>query len=368
MPSSCELITQESGALHSTSCFILSNAALNASLSASDHKYPQFYVVNVAPVLGTTQQWRSFWETLVPDLSSYDSSVYHAMVALSAVFESKVSGTDHSIMVMHQVNLAVRAAYSQSVCTCNMLILCRLLASISQCTGDRKMAVNHLQHGWKILVSAIGDCQLDPNIMRLLAPTFLCASRERVSSLFNPLLGNLYAQSKIECLESIRLDFLKTLSLLDPTRIESRQKSFLVACWNVMTQASSCLVFPDTSSLVSDDGIFTVHEMEKSLREAEELLNLEQLQQSSASTFRLLEMFIQCGSNSSCSWGRMQQCLELFVQNFLVQVAEIQPNIRTGPFWYDDQDMPCAIEEFSKSLHEASQINQNRGILAPNPC
>lgn len=346
---------------------ILSHGRLNAALSGTGQRYAQFFVVKVAPVLATTRQWHSFWQTTVPHASTEDNSIYHAMIALSAAYESKASGIDRNAEVTSHVNLALRSLRSQPISTNNMLILCRLLASTSQCTRDWKMAMTHLQHGWKILKEAVGGRQIDPDIAQLLGPTFLCASWDQISG--KDIVRNTHPdiQRVCHCLEAVRLRFVATLSLLNLRTIESSRKTLILLSWSIMTRASCSMICLDSSlHPVKQTSTFIRDIKAKLLREGA-LLALDELQTISDVTFQRVAAFLRSGDKSAMSWIQMKIELQRLVENFLVQAAEVNPTLEVSTFWHAETGISCDIDDFVQCQNTPQTITAKVGGNSSHP-
>lgn len=347
------------------------------ALICVDQRYTQFFVVRVAPVLATTKQWSSFWETMVPCTSIYDSSIHHAMLALSMAWESKFLAVDHSRLVRQQTSLAIRSTVSQTNSTYNVLVLCRLLAAVSQCEGDWQTTMIHLRHGWRVLIEGVRSGELDPSVVQLFGPTFLSASKHTFDQLDELPHIQSTLQEPFRKLEAIRSRFSKKMAIVDWTEIQSDGvRNTIVVSWSLMTRSICSLVYPTKSAQTSP-----IHASARSIIEVK--LKLEADQQ----TLTLGELCIESGllfhklAHALCAKDKEDsviyehlQRLRIVVENFLVQVMELNPTVEVDVFWYQEQSLGCDIDRhlLHPSLHEPSPDSGKNIICnekgAPTDC
>lgn len=298
-------------------------------------------------MLATTKQWQTFWEDIIPLTSINETPVHHAMLALSTAYEGKFLNTDVDKATQRQISQAIQTSMVQPISINGMLILCRLLAAISQSAGDWKTAMIHLQHGWRVLFEAVKTDQVNPSLGRLLGPIFLCASTHAIKPVDDALaLAASYRDSilKLDCIRSI---FARDFSALNWKAIKSSAvRTSIMLSWSNMTRALCALVCPSLSDRESgsEPGIIPVSVVSAQLHVQNELLEINDLHlETGLLTCELAENLEQLheGSTLSFEFAERLRCL---TENFLVNAFLLDANADVGMFWSENHSADCDID------------------------
>ncbi|KAJ4531469.1 hypothetical protein HRR77_009454 [Exophiala dermatitidis] len=332
------------GAAHDVGGFL--NEPSNPLSTDIDGRYSTFFHRIVVPVLSTTRQWHSFWSMIVPQASWDNHCLHHAMVALAATYEAKTAKIDRSDLIASRVSLAIRSFSTQPVSPDVALIFCRLLSSMAQSTGDWQSAVLHLRSGSKILKEAAHTYQATSDIAKLLAPVFLGVSTS--IDIDSDCLNNVPQTKKRHFVELTHLyarygGLLRLLNREQWRSIEMSTTSFILISWSIMTQAMASIAHPDV--LVSSPGnaLRSPAEVKSQLLESGQLLSFQSLQSVAEILLEDLSCCVAQPDSGNYVPKDFKHRLQCFTENFLVQAAEIQPNMAAGTFWPEGPESGCSI-------------------------
>jgi len=223
----------------------------------------------------------------------------------------------------------------------------------------------HLRHGWNILIQAIRDDQINPADAQLLAPTFLRASSGEVSHLIGKNRRDTDWHRSVDCLENIRSQFMNGVSSSEWTNIDSSKKRFLTASWSVMTQAMCSLICHNNSSSPTEGEDRSIRIIKSDLETSGALLNPDELQKGSNCVGRDLKAYLRKPINDSKAWLVVKSRIQQIVENFLVQAAELQPNMRIGRLWLDDSSLVCDIDRYlcCESIEASASADLSKQLL-----
>jgi hypothetical protein len=133
--------------------------SLSPGLLATDGRAFDYFRVVVAPVLSTRLR-NDFWTDLVPRVSSSESAVRDAVVAISALYEDLDDGPKaKSVAAAQAVDAFAVARYNRAVRTILgdmespglVVLACVLFICIESMRGNHVAAVEHCRHGIRIL-------------------------------------------------------------------------------------------------------------------------------------------------------------------------------------------------------------------------
>ncbi len=314
--------------------------------AAIDHRYSRFFNRIVAPLLSTTRQWHSFWLSIVPQASWDNHCLHHAMVALAATYEAKTVNIDRGDLIMSRVNLAIREFSTQPVSPDIALIFCRLLSSMAKSTGDWKSAMLHLRSGGNILKEAARNYQAPSEIAKLLAPAFLCITTSidvDSDTVINVAKSKRRQFLDLKILYTKYGDILRSLNREQWLLVEGALRSCILISWSIMTQALASIAHPDVLELNPTNVLRSPAQVKDHLFDSGQLLSLPSLKAISQILFEdLCSYFAQLDFRTIVPQN-LKHRLQYFAENFLVQAAEIQPNITTGTFWPEGAEAMCSI-------------------------
>ncbi|EXJ92005.1 hypothetical protein A1O3_00555 [Capronia epimyces CBS 606.96] len=330
-----------------------------------DRNYTQYFLRKVVPLLSTTKQWNLFWSSIVPQASWHNQSIHHAMVALAATYESSISGINRSNEIIRQSNLAIRAFTDRHVSPDIALIICRLFSSMAQCTGNWETALIHMQSGGKILMEESQISKTNGEIAKLMAPTFLCVTENKIGYLDALERIPWTKRASLSDLETIHSEYGKLLRSLGSQKhwrkIGSSNTSFLLISWSIMTQVVCSMMYPDIVMFTAEDPIVPATQVGIKLLEAGALLSLDELKTTSRQLFDDLRDFFRQCQDGTVFCANHKPRLKRCVENFVVQAAEVEPRMTAGTFWLEEGEEACAIDEYLQHAHPGADVQSRAG-------
>ncbi|OQV11165.1 Fungal Zn2-Cys6 binuclear cluster domain-containing protein [Cladophialophora immunda] len=319
-----------------------------------DQSYTQLFLLKTAPLLSSTRKWHHFWQSIVPQAAWQNPSVHHAMVAVAATFDSYVSGTDHTTVILERRAQAVRAFSDQPPSWDIALIVCRLFSSMAQCNEDFPAAMAHMKSGEKILREATQHGHTRSEIVRLMAATFMGLSADANNDL-NVIkrfpLGKRQAFLELKVIGSDYARLLRRIAQMHHRDLDTPTMGFLSVAFTTMNQAISSAMYPDILVFTGDDGVVSAAEVRSHLTREDSLLTLDDLIIMYPCLLYELEQYVEAraagrvGPEVSSLEG-LKQRLKVLVDNYVVQVSEIEPRMTAGTFWLDDEAIPgCLMDK-----------------------
>jgi hypothetical protein len=125
-----------------------------------------FFFGVVAPVISGPLK-SEFWTHVVRQVSPADPAVRHAVVAVSALYESLGQPEDKHRFALAQYNRAIRRLYEAPDET-TVLVVCVLMVCLEFLLGNAQAAVVHCQHG----VTLLNGSSVPPSVRDSLVPLF----------------------------------------------------------------------------------------------------------------------------------------------------------------------------------------------------
>lgn len=308
----------------------------------TDRNFCQYFLWEFAPLLSTTRQWHYFWHSLVPQAAWLNPAVNHAMVAVAATFESRKSGVDRTGLITQRRNLAIRAFATEPASADLGLLICRLFASIAQCQEDFKTATMHLNNGLKILQEVTRSVQARSDIVKIMAPTLLASSTDRVDDSDIAARIRCDQRPSVSILNSIRSEYGRFLHSLKPvhwSKMRPSTSGFMSLCWSTFTQALSSALYPDIIVFTADDPILPAVDVASDLRATGTLLTLAELDTDFTSVMHDLRDYFRTSYSTPPDFTDLKCRLKTCVENYVVQAAAVEPRMTAGTFWHE-----CPIE------------------------
>jgi hypothetical protein len=356
---------------------ILFEPSLPWTKTSVDQDFTQHFLQRTAPLLSSTRRWRYFWSSVVPQAAWENDSVRHAMVATALTLDSCLSGTDHTTMVLSRRTQAVRSFGSQPSSSWEVgLIICRLFASMAQCSEEFDSALVHMKAGEKMLREACAHGNHRASeVGTLMAGTFMgmfadstidFAAMDRFPEEKRADLWDL----KTMCTEYARMLRRMTRDHRRSPIIETMSMGFLSLSFTTLNQAISSAMYPEVLVLSPDDGIVAVPEIRAQLMADSGILSLDDLRamfqplvRDIEDSFRLWSSVkhsyvfnslggLACGSLASfqlpfkyCLPPSLRARLKLFVDNYVLQTHALEPRMTAGTFWHPEEDLTqCPME------------------------
>ncbi|KIV85005.1 hypothetical protein PV11_00746 [Exophiala sideris] len=322
--------------------------------SELDRNFCQYFLLEFAPLLATTSQWRYFWQAAVPQAAWLNPSINHAVIVVAATYESRRSGIDRTELILHRTNLAIRGFAADSVSPDEALIMCRLFSSIAQCQKDVRTAAMHMTSGQKILKEATRSGKAKSEIMRIMAPTVLALTTDEVGD--DEDVGARFSGDKwlaFGVLKDIRARYGRLLHSWTEEQwngIDAPASGVLSIAWSTLTQAFCSALYPDVVVFGEDDPVAPVWQIRFQLRNAGRLLSLDELDVE----FGVLIHDLDCHFGRLD--GRLRLSLELkdrlkrLVENYVVQASVVEPRMTAGTFWHQYTHQQCYIERHLERL------------------
>ena len=268
------------------------------------------------------------------------------MVALAATYEAKTTNVDRSHLIMRRVSLAIREFSTQPVSPDIALIFCRLLSSLAKSTGNWKSALLHLRSGGNILKEAARNYQATSEVAKLLAPAFLCITTSidmDSDSLINVAKSNRRQYVDLKNLYAKYGCFLRLLNREQWLLVDGALRSFILISWTIMTQAMACIAYPDVLKFTPVNALRSPAEVKGHLLDCGQLLSLQSLNSVSETLFEDLRSYVAQLGFATTFPQDLKHRLQYFAENFLVQAAEIEPDMAAGTFWPEGAESMCSI-------------------------
>ncbi|KAI1627463.1 hypothetical protein EDD37DRAFT_647138 [Exophiala viscosa] len=325
--------------------------------SETDRNFCQYFLLEFAPLLATTSQWRYFWHAAIPQAAWLNPSINHAVIAVAATYESRRSGVDRTELILHRTNLAIREFAADSVSPDMALIMCRLFSSMAQCQGDVRTAAMHMTSGQKILRDATRSGKAKSEIMKIMAPTVLALTTDEIGD--DEDVGARFSGDKwfaFAVLKDIRTRYGRLLHSWTEEQwdgIDAPASGVLSIAWSTLTQAFSSALYPDVVVFGPDDPVTPVWQIRFQLRDAGRLLSLDELDVE-------FDVLIH---DLDCHFGRLDGRLRLseelkdrlkrLVENYVVQASVVEPRMTAGTFWHQYTHQQCYIERHLERLDQS---------------
>ncbi|KAJ9619694.1 hypothetical protein H2204_012562 [Knufia peltigerae] len=329
--------------------------------SETDRNFCQYFLLQFAPMLTTTQQWGYFWRSLVPQAAWLDTAINHAMVAVAATYESRKSGIDRTELILHRSNQAIRAFTASQASTDVALILCRLLSSMAQCNGDYRTATMHMNSGQKILQEVTRTRKAESSdVIRLMAPTLMALSTYTIDD--SGFMTRITPEKweTFHTLKTIRLEYGRLLHSFSSgiwKRADSSTNSLMSIAWSTLTQAFSSVLHPDIVSFTNDP-VVPVSQIIRQLQADMAVLSIDELNTQFRALFREMQYCLTTMDGPVGLTEDKRQHLKRLVENYVVQAAEVEPRMTAGTFWYEYNFPHCCIDSHlsksNDSIREAS--------------
>ncbi|KAL6248678.1 hypothetical protein RBB50_004933 [Rhinocladiella similis] len=312
-------------------------------VSGPDALYTDYFLHQVVPLLATTQEWRLFWSNLVPRVSWSNQVIHHAVIALAAAYESKVSAKDHKELILRRSNQAIRNFRTQHNSVDVALVLCRIFASIARCNRDPCSAMMHMRNGGQIIREAHREISFD--IVRITAPAFLGATAYDATHNANHIVC-----PRLLKLDSIRLQYQQLLGSLHRRHrwsiLHPASRSFILISCAIMTQAVCAAMYPDILNYKLNDTILPVDDVRAALIAKQDLLSADTLETLFIQATEQIYTCLEQASSITALPDSLQHLVKICVDNFVVYIATIEPRITAGTFWQDHYEVPCAIDSY----------------------
>lgn len=364
---------------HYSSDMMLVEPSLPWTKTAVDQNFTQYFLQRTAPLLSSTRKWQYFWTSVVPQAAWENESIRHAMVATALTFDSYLSGTDHTALILSQRNRAVGSFTSQPSSSWEVgLIICRLFSSMAQCNEDFRSALTHMKAGEKMLREASAHANhRTSEIGRLMAGTFMglfadstidFAAMDRFPEEKRSGLWDL----KTMCTEYARMlrRMTRDYRSWEPS-IETTTMGFLSVVFTTLNQAISSAMYPDVLVLSPDDGIVPVPEIRAQLIAENAILSLDDLRAMFQPLVRDIEdSFAPWSFNKQTYLLKSQQTtlappgsvslpssskysippslrarLKVFVDNYVLQTHALEPRMTAGTFWLPEEEILGCLRE-----------------------
>ncbi|OAL38772.1 hypothetical protein AYO20_01978 [Fonsecaea nubica] len=318
-----------------------------------DHNYTQLFLRKTAPLLSSTRKWRHFWQSIVPQVAWANPSVHHAMISVAATFDSYISGTDHTILILERRTQAVRAFTAQPPSWDVALIVCRLFSAMAQCNEDFTAAMAHMKSGEKILREATRNEHTRSEIVRLMVASFFGLSADTnndisVMDRFPPSKRRAFLELKVIGADYARL--IRRIAQLRLQDVDTPTMGFLSVAFTTMNQAISSVMYPDLLVFSEDDGVVPAAEVRTKLVREDSLVTIDELTIMYPCLFNELEHYLEClatctgtGTPMASSLDDLKKRLRVLVDNYVVQASEIEPRMTAGTFWLDDRGVPGCL-------------------------
>ncbi|KAJ9156283.1 Zn(2)-Cys(6) zinc finger domain protein [Pleurostoma richardsiae] len=129
---------------------IVCSVSLAANVNNTEARALRFFQQVVAPAISSRSDSR-FWTSLVLQAASNATTVRHAVIAVSSLYEDfAVSSPKMRHISLHHYNLAIRHAAASSDQQV-VLLVCILFVCVEFLRGNVGGAIDHCQHGIRIL-------------------------------------------------------------------------------------------------------------------------------------------------------------------------------------------------------------------------
>ncbi|ETN38548.1 uncharacterized protein HMPREF1541_06584 [Cyphellophora europaea CBS 101466] len=336
--------------------------------SGPDYLYLHFFTRHVAPLLSTTKQWHSVWLETIPQCAWTSDAVRNGMIALAASYETLRSGLDRATLVMQKTNLAIQAFRQESTDNTVALIMCRILASLAQAQEDWDTATTHMTWGAKILRQIDQANGKASDVAKTMAPTFMnaltesndlhCAGRDLTLEQRQIWIELMSFRAKYRAVYAIWMARLwhKTNRLL---------KAYLLTTWSTLNHAISSALYPDLVFFTSDDPIIPHQKVAADLREAGQLLPLNELAPLSDAVLGDIGNFLEQVPSEEATNAELEARLRICVENYIVQAAIFEPRMTAGTYWSSNPEPKCAVELHMGRYTAADNIPPPEGAADP---
>lgn len=309
-----------------------------------DYMYLHFFLRYIAPLMSTTKQWRSMWQTTIPQCAWTSDAVRHSIIALAASWESFRSKSDRQSLVLKQTNLAIKAFRNETCDPDLALVICRMLASVAQGQQDWQAASTHLAWGARILrQQKRGKLS---SIAKTLGPSYMAILNERFD---DEVVGMKLTSDKHQIWSELlrfRLEYkrmyLKWLDRPWPD-LHRNLKSDMLTAWPILNQAMSSALYPDLVFFTADDPVVPVLEVEMGLLETQQLLSLTQLSQASTALLKDIDEYLEEMPDSTGAHSSLKQRLRMIIENYVVQALRFEPQMSAGTFWSELPEPTCMV-------------------------
>ena len=330
-----------------------------------DQNYTQFFILKIAPMLSSTRKWRNFWQSTVPQAAWSDSAIHHAMIAVALTYDTYVYGIDHTALVLDRRKLAVWAFTDQPTTSWEVgLIICRLFASMAQCTDDFETAMTHMKSGERILREATESGQHErSDIVRLMAATFLGLSADsnddpNVAKRFPLAKRKVFWELKHMCSEYAKM--LRRMFGKNHDNIDLPSRGFFSVAFTTLNQAIGSAMYPEVLRFTTEDGVIGVEEVRAELAYQNQLISLEDLKDMYQPLFRALEVHFDSPNASSNTLSDLKHLLKIFVDNYLLQAHALEPRMTAGTIW-----PPAKIARCLRKQHLDQDQKDGKMCLRP---
>jgi hypothetical protein len=310
--------------------------------------------------------WRFFWQYTVPQVAWQYPSIRHAMVALAAAYNSGMSSSDRTELLILKSNLSIREFTTEPATLDIALVLCRLLTCISQCTGEWSTAAMHMKNGRKILKEACRDRPYQTDVVKLMAHTLLGVSSDvgEDSEIVDKMSHN--KRQSFTSLRFIRKEYGRLLASLheaDWPSIDSDTNALLLLSWSTLTNAINSVAFPDVLTFATDELLTPVAQVRANLLSAGTFMSLDQLVDLSLSLFRHInDSFLGSNFKNWEMFGEWKSNLRLCVDNYVIHAAEIEPRMTAGTFWHAEKPSHCSVESHFEQMKRSNSPEKTTNI------